>query len=347
LKNSVSLAWPGFLALLILIYSTVMYGRHLVGSLALLFVGACAAAGQVSSSSPPMPSWLAPFAIIGPVGLAAAAIRSTRARADAAAQRARALEREKEAGTRAAIAEERARVARELHDVLSHHVSVMVIQAGAAGKVIDSRPDLATNALKAIESSGREAMAELRHLLGLVAPLDDRLHPLPGLDNLDTLIGAVRAAGQPVTLRQQAGAVPRDVHLTAYRVVQEGLTNALRYAPGAPTAVELSQDGGDLVIVVGNGPPVVARAEAGAGVRVGAGAGAETRVGALGSGIGAGAGLIGLTERLRLHHGTLDAGRRIDGGFRVKARIPLERLDELDSGLGSELSKISPERERR
>ncbi len=308
------LAWPGFLAILIVAYSAVAYGRYVAGAFGLLLVAAALAAAEFTQSIPPVPGWLGPFVILLPVGLAAATIRSTRARADAAARRALSLERERDASTRAAIAEERARIARELHDVVSHHVSVMVIQAGAAGKVIDSRPDLAAGALRAIESSGREAMGELRHLLGLVAPLDDQLHPQPGLDDLDALISTVRAAGQPVTLRYDTprygtGALPQGVDLAAYRVVQEGLTNALRYAPGAPTAVSLSlsrsREGDALVIEVRNDPPDVATPTGGAG---------------------GGAGLVGLAERLRLYHGTLDTGRRIGGGFCLTARIPLDRI---------------------
>ncbi len=295
------LAWPGFLALLILAYSVVAHGRRLWLSLALLAVAAIIAASVFATSIPPMPGWFSPFAILAPIGLAAATIRSTRARADASARRAVALEHEREAVARAAIAEERARIARELHDVVSHHVSVMVIQAGAAGKVLDARPDLAAAALRAIENSGREAMGELRHLLGLVAPLDDRLHPQPGLDELDALVGAVRAAGQPVTVHRADGPMPAGVDLTAYRVIQEGLTNALRYAPGALTEIELRRDGDMLVVEVRNDRPPGEPGEPTGGT---------------------GSGLIGLAERIRLHHGTLESGRRVGGGFRLVARIP-------------------------
>jgi signal transduction histidine kinase len=296
------LLWPGFLAIVICAYSAVAYGRSVASASALLVGAAIVAASVFSNSIPPMPGWLGPFVILMPAGLAAAALRYARARADAATSRAAALEMEQAATARAAIAEERARIARELHDVVSHHVSVMVIQAGAAGKVIDARPDLAHGALTAIEASGREAMAELRHLLGLMAPADDRLHPQPGLADLDTLVGAVRAAGQPVTLKWESTEVPHGVDLTAYRIVQEGLTNALRYAPGAATAVDIRRDGDDLIVEVSNDAAQKAP-----------------------TGNGAGRGLIGLGERLRLHNGTLDAHRPLAGGFQLTARIPAEQ----------------------
>jgi signal transduction histidine kinase len=295
------LVLPGFVAIVILAYSMVAHGRHLWASLALLAITATITASVFSTSIPSMPGWLSPFAILAPIGLAAATIRNARARADASARRALALEHEQEAVARAAIAEERARIARELHDVVSHHVSVMVIQASAAGKVIGTRPDLAAEALRSIENSGREAMGELRHLLGLVAPLDDQWHPQPGLGELDALVGAVRAAGQPVTIHHDAGDVPKSVDLTAYRVIQEGLTNAIRYAPGAVTDIVLRRDREMLVVEVRNGRPTVPG----------------------GAVAGGGSGLVGLTERLRLHHGTLEWGPRVSGGFRLVARIPI------------------------
>ncbi|MEV0458718.1 sensor histidine kinase [Catellatospora methionotrophica] len=293
------LLWPGFIAILICAYSAVAYGRSVRWAAVLLVLAAIISATLFAQSIPQMPGWASPFAVLVPAGLFAFALRNARGRADAAARRAAALEQEQAATARAAMAEERARIARELHDVVSHHVSVMVVQAGAAGKVIDQRPDLAAGALSAIEDSGRAAMAELRHLLGLMAPVDDRLHPQPGLRELDTLVDAVRAAGQPVTLRRDGTDVPERVDLTAYRVVQEGLTNALRHAPGAPTAVDIRHQGGDLLVEVSNEIPT---GEPG--------------------GPGAGRGLLGLRERLRLHDGTLQAGVAPGGGFRLTARIP-------------------------
>ncbi len=295
------LTWPGFIAILICAYSAVAHGRSVAAACVVLAAAAATAASLFSDTIPEMPASLGPFLVLLPAGLGAAALRNARERADAAARKAAALEAEQEATARAAIAEERARIARDLHDVVSHHVSVMVIQAGAAGKVIESQPALAQGALGAIESSGREAMAELRHLLGLLAPADDQLHPQPGLSELDALVAKVRAAGQPVAVDREPGEFPPGVGLAAYRVVQEGLTNALRHAPGAATTVRLRRDGDALVVEVSNAP-----------------GGREPLAGK-----GAGRGLIGLGERVRLLDGTLDAGRSLTGGFRLLARIPL------------------------
>ena len=312
------IGWPGFLAIVLGAYSLARYGRSPLLSLGTLGVAAGLVAATFPNSSPDLPGWLTPFAILVPIGLSGTAIRSARARADALGERAALLEREQDAATRAAVADERSRIARELHDVVSHHVSVMTIQAGAAGKVLDDRPDLAREAIGAVEASGREAMGELRHLLGLLAvqqpppgtATDPRpeadalpLRPQPGLDQLDALVATVRAAGQPVTARVAPVELPGGVDLAAYRVVQEALTNALRYAPGARTEVVVGLDGDALVIEVtddGTAAPVPPTAA------------------------GTGTGLIGLAERLGLYQGTLEAGRRVGGGFRVRARIPLE-----------------------
>jgi signal transduction histidine kinase len=315
------IGWPGFLAIVFGAYSLARYGRSPLLSLGTLALAAGLVAATFPNSAPNLPGWLTPFAILLPIGLSGTAIRSARARGDALGERAALLEREQEAATREAVADERARIARELHDVVSHHVSVMTIQAGAAGRVLDDRPDLAREAIGAVEASGREAMGELRHLLGLLAaqqqppvppgatpgprPSVDAapLRPQPGLDQVDALVATVRAAGQPVTARVTPVDLPDGVDLAAYRVVQEALTNALRYAPGARTEVVVDRDGDALVIEVTDDGTAATVPPAGAG---------------------AGTGLIGLAERLGLYQGTLEAGRRVGGGFRVRARIPLD-----------------------
>lgn len=289
-------------AMIVGAYSVAAFGRTLWRSMGTLLVACLVMVAVKDNTWPSLPDWSGVFVILLPVGLIGAAVRAGRERMRASTEQA-------EASTRLAVAQERSRIARELHDVVSHHVSVMTIQAGAAGKVIDAQPDLAREALTAIESSGRETMAELRHLLGLLTPGpgDEMLHPQPGLEQLDQLIASVRQAGLPVTSRRTPVNLPRGLDLTAYRVVQEALTNALRYAPGAPTDVAVTADATDLVIEVVNDAPPPGAA-----------------VPSSGAGSGSGTGLLGLAERLRLYGGTLETGRRRGGGFRVMARLPLE-----------------------
>jgi signal transduction histidine kinase len=316
-------------ALLIGAYSLVVYGRSALLSMSALLVAAGVTAGVTTNAWPPLPERAGAFAILLPIGLFGVAIRAARSRARASEQRAEALEREQQTATRLAVAQEQARIARELHDVVSHHVGVMTIQAGAAGKVLDAHPEQARSALSAIEASGRETMTELRHLLGVLTPgpTDDLLHPQPGLDQLDALIENVRRAGQPVSARRTPVALPRGMDLTAYRVVQEALTNALRHAPGArtdivittepstePASAASTADGRtDLVIEVTNDAPPPGTP--------------------LGIGVGSGTGLLGLAERLRLYGGTLETGRRVGGGFRVRARMPLDATPRLEAPL--------------
>jgi signal transduction histidine kinase len=288
------------LAVIIGAYSAVAFGRRLWLSMGTLLAACLLMVAVKQNTWPSLPDWSGVFVILLPVGLIGAAVRAGRERVRASAERS-------EASTRLAVAQERSRIARELHDVVSHHVSVMTIQAGAAGKVIDAQPGLAREALTAIESSGRETMAELRHLLGLLTPGpgDEMLHPQPGLEQLDQLIATVRQAGLPVTSRRTPVDLPRGLDLTAYRVVQEALTNALRYAPGAATDVAVRADGDGLVIeVVNDAPPPGTAVPAAAA--------------------GSGTGLLGLAERLKIYGGTLETGRRLGGGFRVMARLPLE-----------------------
>ena len=316
-------------ALLIGAYSLAAYGRSALLSMSALLVAAALTAGLKTNTWPPLPEWAGAFAILLPIGLFGVAIRTARSRARAADQRAQALEREQQAATRLAVAQEQARIARELHDVVSHHVSVMTIQAGAAGKVLDADPEQARGALSAIEASGRETMSELRHVLGVLTPgsADDLLHPQPGLDQLGALIEGVRQAGQTVSVRRTPVALPRGVDLTAYRVVQEALTNALRHAPGAPTdiaitiqpstqspsATSTTNGGTELVIEVTNDAPPPGTSP--------------------GADIGSGNGLLGLAERLRLYGGTLEASRRVGGGFRLRARLPLDAKAGLEAPL--------------
>jgi signal transduction histidine kinase len=245
------------------------------------------------------------------------------------------LEREREAAARTAVAAERARIARELHDIVSHKVSLMVVSASAAREVLATLPDEAETALRAVEGAGREAMTELRHLLGLLAPSpdgdDDRaerygegdpsgLAPQPSLSHLGTLVDRIAFAGLPVEVRMcgEPRRLAPGVDVTAYRIIQEALTNALKYGDGGKAAVTVRYADHSLrVEVLNSGPSVLTAGNRSTPAR----SGARRRED---EGDGAGRGLIGLRERVAVYGGHFDARRRIGGGYRVRARIPLE-----------------------
>ncbi|HYZ78934.1 MAG TPA: sensor histidine kinase [Gaiellaceae bacterium] len=214
--------------------------------------------------------------------------------------RAERLEREQEESARRAAAEEQARIARELHDVLAHNVSVMVVQAAAANDVFDQQPERAREALRAIERTGRSALTELRRLLGSVRTARTEFAPQPGLAGLDTLVEGVRATGLPVTLQVEGELddLPAGLDLSAYRIVQEALTNAIKHAGAslAEVRVRRTAEGVELEVV-------------------------DDGVGRTGN--GQGQGLIGMRERASLLGGQVEAGPKEGGGFRVRATLPL------------------------
>jgi signal transduction histidine kinase len=227
--------------------------------------------------------------------------------------RVRLLDEAGEATVAAAVSAERDRIARELHDIVSHNVSLMIIQAGAARQVVGGAPHDATDALLAVESSGREAMTELRALLGLLSSGgsgEDDLTPQPGMSRLGELVDRVAFAGLPVELsvEGQPRPLPPGIDLTAYRVVQEALTNALRHAPGARAEVHVRYTDRHLRLEILNTGPSVLTGQAAPTPRS-----PQTE----------GRGLLGLRERVAAFGGHLDARRRLGGGFRVRARIPL------------------------
>lgn len=232
------------------------------------------------------------------------------------------LERERERAARTAVDAERARIAQDLHDIVSHHVSLMVVQASAAREVLASLPDEAAEALRAVETAGRDAMTELRHLLGVLAPAQDgtepaeadgaALAPQPSLSRLSPLVDRIAFAGLPVEVRIAGTprALPTGVDVTAYRIVQEALTNALRHGGGGPAEVTIRYADRYLrVEVLNRGPSVLA--------------GAPPRPRLPEPADGAGRGLLGLRERVAVYGGDLDARRRLGGGYRVRARLPL------------------------
>jgi signal transduction histidine kinase len=205
--------------------------------------------------------------------------------------------REREAGS--AITEERARIARELHDVVTHHVTTMVVQADASRFAATGVPEPLMSGLATIGDTGRRTLAELRYFLGVLDPVPEA-RTVPTVGRLRDLVEQTRAAGQPVELDEEGDRQPmtRGAELAAYRVVQEALTNALKHAPGRRTVVRVRHDKGEVEIeVTTEGPSVSSRTADGRG-------------------------LTGLRERVSVVGGELRAGWRPDGGFTVRARIP-------------------------
>jgi signal transduction histidine kinase len=206
---------------------------------------------------------------------------------------------------RRAVADEQARIARELHDVVAHSVSVIVVQAAAADDVFEEHPDKARAALRSIEQTGRDALRELRRVLSGVRPVEEAgpHEPAPGLDRVEELAEPLRAGGLDVVMRREGNAVaiPAGVDLSAYRIVQEALTNTLRHSRATRVDVLLRLGADALEVDVrDNGRPV-----------------------ADGS-AGGGRGLVGMRERAALLGGTFEAGPLGGGGYRVHALLPLE-----------------------
>ncbi|MEU2439164.1 sensor histidine kinase [Streptomyces rubradiris] len=252
-----------------------------------------------------------PFALAWVLG---DSMRTRRAYFAQLEERAARLEKEREAQAKVAVAAERARIARELHDVVAHNVSVMVVQADGANYVMDTAPDQAKKALETISSTGRQALAEMRRLLGVLRTGEHQetgeYVPQPDVEQIDDLIEQCRSSGLPVDFKVEGTPrpLPSGVELTAYRIVQEALTNTRKHGgPGAGASVRLVyfDDGlGLLVEDDGKGAPHELYEEGGAD--------------------GRGHGLIGMRERVGMVGGTLDAGPRPGGGFRISALLPLK-----------------------
>ncbi|MEV5602531.1 histidine kinase [Streptomyces sp. NPDC052299] len=300
-----------FYAFVIAVYSAAVYSPHRVATLVALPVSVVLVGTSGNSVTPIVPNEYIALLILVPMAVAAVGLRTWKLRSDEGRARLSVLEREQEEALRRAVERERARIARELHDVVTHNVSVMIIQAGAARTIMKSSPELAGEALLAVEAGGRAAMTELRHVVGLLTATDEDgaadsgagvPAPQPGLDQLEVLVGRVRNAGLPVglTVTGRARPLAPGIELAAYRVVQEALTNTVKHASGASAAVSVAYGADRLRVEVTD-----------TGGRPGAGA-------------GSGRGLIGLRERLAVHDGTLSTGPLPGGGYRVEALIPLE-----------------------
>ena len=225
---------------------------------------------------------------------------------------------------------ERVRIARELHDVVAHHVSLMAVQAEATGALLPDRPEAAAKSADLIASTARQAMGELRRLLGVLrgpsqsagTNLSERhgLTPAASLSRVDEVLDAVRAAGLPVTLMVDGdpGAVPAGIDLTAYRIVQEALTNTLRHAPGSQARVRISYSAGAVTVQVADSgqPDGGGRPRRAADVPDGESA-------LSGAGLGPGFGLAGIAERVASCGGSLTVGPDPAGGFAVTATLPM------------------------
>ncbi|WP_344613947.1 sensor histidine kinase [Dactylosporangium salmoneum] len=294
-----------FAACVVAAYGAVMYSPYRVPAVISVALGGLMFVLHRANLPIGQPSLMLILVLV-PVALAANAVHGMR-------QRVRAAEAQRETEAALAVQHERARIAQELHDVVTHNVSVMVIQAAAARRVLATAPDKVDQALFAIESGGRAAMSELRHVMGLLSMSGDEpdqagpedLLPSPGLDLLPELVERVRTSGTAVelTVAGTPRPLPPGIDLAAYRVVQEALTNAVKHADGARVRVDIEHRAEAIRLRITD-----------SGGRPGPSAPA-----------GNGRGLIGLRERLAVYGGTLDNGPLPAGGYQVLATIPLER----------------------
>ncbi|MFF4324805.1 sensor histidine kinase [Streptomyces sp. NPDC001568] len=255
---------------------------------------------------------IVPFALAWVTG---DSLRTRRAYYAQLVERNQRLEKEREAQGKVAVAAERARIARELHDVVAHNVSVMVVQADGAAYVMDVAPEQAKEALQTISGTGRQALAEMRRLLGVLRtgePQDSEDYvPQPDVEQIEVLVEQVRASGLTVdfVVEGTPRKLPSGVELTAYRIVQEALTNTRKHGgPEAGASVRLVYFDDGLGLLVEDD-----------------GRGAAHELYEDGGADGAGHGLIGMRERIGMVGGTLDAGPRPGGGFRISALLPLKK----------------------
>jgi signal transduction histidine kinase len=223
--------------------------------------------------------------------------------ADVAKRLAQQAEREREEQAELAVAEERARIARELHDVVGHSVSVMTVQAAAVRRLLEPDQDKEREALLVVEQTGREALAEMRRMVGVLRRPEEApaLAPQPSLEHLDQLLATTREAGLPVELRVEGTPteLPPALDTTAYRIIQEALTNAVKHA---------NADRAEVVVRYGNGTVELIVSDDGRGN---------------GDGDGSGHGLVGMRERVSVYGGELEAGPKAGGGFRLRATLPV------------------------
>jgi signal transduction histidine kinase len=305
-----------FLALNLALYSLAAYGgrRLAVRAVAVWVALLTARLGYLIVTAWPQVTISRLYDVVDDYVLLAAAwtlgqgVRQRRARAAELEERAARLEREREEKARQAVIQERLRIARELHDVVAHSLSVIGVQAGAARLVLDADPNptRAREAVAAIEATANQAMGEMRRALGILRdtePSGAALAPLPGLGQLPALLGQLRMAGLPVglTVAGPPQPLPTSIDLSAYRIVQEALTNTLKHAKASRAEVVVCYGAGELTVEVtddGRGtPPATAGTD--------------------------GAGTVGMRERVALFGGELQVGPRPQGGYAVQVRLPI------------------------
>jgi signal transduction histidine kinase len=296
------------LAILVPVYTVAAYCQRRVAVAGLAAAELALAAAQLTQGSSEPVTWAGNTLVLAAAWLLGSFVGDRRAYATQLEERTAELEQAREDLARRAVAEERLRLARELHDVVAHSMSVIAVQSGVGAHVAAAQPEEARKALAAIETTSRSALEELRRLLGVLRQDDEphgSLEPMPGLADLDTLLAEVGKAGLAVKLRVEGSRpeVPAGVDLSAYRIVQEALTNVVKHAGPARAQV---------VVCYGEAEVAVEVTDDGRGV---APAG-DGRAGKVGHGI------IGMRERVALFGGDLEAGPRPGGGFRVAARLP-------------------------
>ncbi len=263
--------------------------------------GVLAPDGWLNPVSEGVPAWAAAALFLG------LAVRNHRAYVAAVEERARRAEQSRHDHAERLLDAQRLRIAHELHDVVSHSIATMTLQAGGALTVFDDRPELAREALQAIKAAGAETLGELRGILGVLRDPDDPqpLKPSPGLSDVDSLVATITQAGlhTEIAVVGEPRPLPATLGLAGYRIIQEGLTNALRHAGPVTAQVTITYRQHDVLITVDNSPPPVP---------------ADTPRTQR-----AGLGIIGMRERAGAVGGTLDVGPSHDGGFSVAARLPL------------------------
>ena len=298
----------GYVIAGLLFYSLGAYDASLARVVVVCCIGAVVGVVMTLLGPEPAPAAIGAVLVVAGPAAAGRLVAHQRGQNERLRELTGRLVQERATAERAAVAEERTRIARELHDVIGHQVTVIALQADAAAAALDKAPERAAAPVEAIRRSAAEALAEMRRVVGMLrAAEQEDLHPQPGLTDVPALIEQSRAAGARVelTLRPPGRPTHASVELAAYRLVQEALTNARRHAPGAPVDVRVVGDDAAVVVEVVNSPtePIPAPRPAGDG---------------------SGFGLVGMRERIRLLGGRLDAGPTDGGGYALTARLPLE-----------------------